>query len=57
VNISCPNGLAIVAGTFLGDDSYGRQDIPSPSVGVTYTLSTSAYKISSGALYVTIIIL
>jgi hypothetical protein len=54
-NTISPFGLAIVAGTSLGDDTYGRLNIPAPVIGTTYVLSTSAYKISSGALYVTII--
>jgi hypothetical protein len=54
-NAGSINNIAIVAGPSLGDDSYGRLDIPSPSDGTTYTLSTSTYRPSSGNIYVTII--
>jgi hypothetical protein len=54
-NAGSINNIAIVAGPSLGDDSYGRLNIPSPSDGTTYTLSTSTYRPSSGNIYVTII--
>jgi hypothetical protein len=49
------NDIAIVAGTSFGDDTYGRLNIPNPSVNVTYTLNCSPYLPASGNLYVTII--
>ena len=49
------NDIAIVAGTAFGDDTYGRLNIPSPGVNVTYTLNCSPYLPASGNLYVTII--
>ena len=49
------NDIAIVAGTSFGDDTYGRLNIPSPGVNVTYTLNCSPYLPASGNLYVTII--
>jgi hypothetical protein len=54
-NVGSINDLAIVAGTSLGDDSYGRLDIPSPADGTTYTLTCSPYLPASGNIYVTII--
>jgi|694.fasta_scaffold10547_18 hypothetical protein len=54
-NVGSINNIAIVAGTTLGDDTYGRLDIPSPSNGTTYTLSLSPYFPASGNLYVTIL--
>jgi len=54
-NIGSINNIAIVAGTTLGDDSYGRLNIPSPSDGTVYTLTCSPYKAASGNIYVTII--
>jgi hypothetical protein len=49
------NNIAIVAGSSYGDDSYGRLNIPSPSVGTLYNLSFGHYFPASGNLYVTII--
>jgi hypothetical protein len=54
-NAGSINNIAIVAGTTLGDDSYGRLNIPSPTPGTTYTLTCSPYKAASGNIYVTII--
>jgi hypothetical protein len=54
-NVGSINDLAIVAGTSLGDDTYGRLDIPAPTPGTTYTLTDSPYIPASGNIYVTII--
>jgi hypothetical protein len=54
-NAGSINNIAIVAGSSYGDDSYGRLNIPSPSVGTLYNLSFGQYFPASGNLYVTII--
>ena len=49
------NRIAIVAGSSYGDDSYGRLEIPIPSVGTLYNLSISNTFQASGNLYITIV--
>ena len=54
-NAGSINNIAIVIGTSYGDDSYGRLDIPNPTVGTFYNLDVSPYLPASGNIYVTII--